>query len=302
VHLHALGQFSQEEIGISGILKEFPELVDEKGKLRSFGSVQVLKRHGFEVILCSASRSHGDTFFCPLPSHAANIAGAAKTVKSEKLLGHCVTSWAIRLNDFATQIPYIGLAAYATSRADKSSEELLRNYCRELFGTDPEKFIKAVMLLGISLPFAQSSTTGVQWNGLKDSLPAPKGYLEKLIADLRKNYPARYDSFTRTTAKALAEIPEGIRLLSEFFSEAKRGFDIIDAWLTGARFQLAAALIAEKILKEEKNPDIAGMIEKEKKFYSAYLELRETPLSASKNSGLVYDVIQDYFGDAHQPN
>ncbi len=99
VNLHALGSFSQENIGKSGILKDFPELVDGKGKLRSFASVQVLKKHGFDVILCSASRSYGDTFFCPLPMHAANIAGAAKTVSSENLLGHCVTSWAIRLND-----------------------------------------------------------------------------------------------------------------------------------------------------------------------------------------------------------
>lgn len=291
VNFHALGHFSQENIGKSSILKKFPEVVDGKGRLRAFGSVQVLKKYGFEVILCSSSRSHGDTFFCPHPMHAANITGAAKTVASENLLGHCVTSWAIRLNDFTTQIPSIGLATYAQGRPEKSSEALLSGYCRELFGTDPAKFIAAIKLLGVSLPFAQSATTSVQWNGMKDSLPAPKGYLKKYLASLKKTNPTFHPWFLENIKKAARDVPEGIRLLSEFFSEAKKGFDIIEAWLAGAYFLNSSARVAPWLIQSSKNPVLAALLENDKHEFEAFLRRRETPLSAAKNAGLAYDTL-----------
>ncbi len=295
INLHALGHYTLADIHASGMLKEFPELLDPKGRLRPFASVRILKRHGFDVILCSASRSHGDTFFCPAPAHCANIAAAARTAASEKLLGHCVTSWAIRLNDYAVQIPSIGLAGYACSRPWKSSDELFHSYCRELFGTDPEKFIRAVKLLGVSLPFAQSSTTGVQWNGMKDSMPAPKGYLKRFLLKLKKTNPERLDSFRSSVGSALAGTPEGIRLLAEFFQKARKGHEIVDAWLSAAHFLLTSALAAENILEGRKTRGIAGILEKNKKLYETFLEIRETPLSARKNAGLAYDSIIDYF-------
>lgn len=294
VHLHALGRYSPETLKQSGILQKFPELVDGKGALRSFGSVQVLKKHGFEVILCSSSRSAGDTFFCPGPVHAANIAGAAKTATSEKLLGHCVTSWAIRLNDYTTQVPYIGLATYARSRTGKTSEALLHGYCRELFGTNPDKFIRAMTILGVSLPFAQAVTSGVQWRrDWKDSIPAPAGYLKKYLADLKKNNPERYNSFPKTLQRAVAEIPEGIKLLSEFFTEAKQRHDIIDAWLSGAGFLLSTALISQRLMMNRRTSELKAILNHRKNDYEALLRRRETPLSAAKNAGLVYDTLID---------
>ncbi len=297
VNLHALGCFSRETIGASGILKTFPELVDEKGGLRAFASVQILKKYGFDVVLCSASRSHGDNFLCPHPIHAANIAGAAQTVISENLLGHCVTSWAIRLNDFTTQIPYIGLASYAGSRAGQSSEALLYGYCRELFGAAPDKFIAAAKILGRSLPFAQSTTSGVQWNGMKDPLPAPEGYLRKYLADLKTSDPAGFHSAAETIQMAISDIPEGIKLMSEFFAEAESGLDVIEAWLTGAHFLLAIALIGQRVLTREQNPEMVPLLEHARNEYQAFLGRRENPLSAGKNAGLVYDALIECLGE-----
>ena len=293
VNLHALGRFTQANIAASGILKDFPNLVDDAGQLRPFGSVQVLKKYGFEVILCSSSRSYGDTFYCPLPVHAKNIVGAAQTVAAENLRGHCVTSWAMRFNDYTTQIPYIGLAAKA--QAGQASDALLADYCRELFGTDPAKFIKAIHLLGVALPFMQSGSSSVQWNSLKDSLPAPAGYLQQYLADLTQKYPSTPTYQQNLFRQAVADIPEGIKLLTEMFAEAKAGFDILAGWLTGARYQLATALIVQRIFTGETDPTFAALLTQYKQEYAAYLKHRETPRSAEKNAALAYDALIDLF-------
>lgn len=295
VNLHALGHFSRETIRGSGLMEKFPEIVDANGELRAFASVQILKKHGFDVVLCSASRSHGDNFLCANPTHASNIAGAAKTVVSENLLGHCVTSWAIRQNDYTTQIPYIGLASYAASRAGQSSESLFRGFCRELFGADPDRFIQAIKILGRSVPFAQAGTSGVQWNGMKDSLPAPVAYLKNLLADLRAGDPAGFHSVSEAVSKAAADIPEGIRLLSEFFAEAESGLDVIEAWLAGSRFLLSTALFGQRILSGETNREVLPLLEHARNEYEAFLRRRENPLSAKKNSGLAYHALIGYY-------
>jgi len=297
VNLHGLGCFSRERLQHSGILKEFPELADNTGRPRPFGSVQILKKLGFDVVLCSASRSDGDSFSCPAPFHAGNIAGAAKTAATENLLGHCVTSWAIRMNDYTSQIPYIGLATYARTRAEKSSEELFSGYCRTLFGADPGKFIKATSMLGAGMaPFTSGVTvSGVQWNTLKDSLPPPKGHLKKYLADLENRDPARLRAFPGAIRKSISDITEGINLLSEFLAEAKSGFDIIEAWLAGARFLMSTALAGDRIMREGGGLEMATVLEHEKKAYDAFLRRHENPLSAAKNAGLVYDASIDFF-------
>ncbi len=297
IGIQALGLNSRADIEKSGLLKEYPEMLDSNGSLLPFPSVRILKRHGFDVILCSASRSGGDTFFCPAPLHSANIATAAQTAEEEKLLGHCVTSWAIRLNDYALQTPSIGLAQEVIGQSEKASEELFRLHCQGLFGTNPEKYIRAVKILGVSLPFAQSLTTGVQWNGLKDSMPPPGKYVENLLEKFRKTDSAKLSSFHATVKSAILDIPYGIRLLSEFLSEARRGHEIVEAWLAGAQFLQSSALIAEKILNGESTTETAEKVKKQKKLYEAYLGLRETPLSAAKNAGLVYDAIIEYFAE-----
>lgn len=292
VNLHALGTYSRQDIAASGILESFPGLVDERGDLRPFGSVQVLKQHGFEVVLCSAARSNADSFFCPRYHHAANVAGAARTVETEKLLGHCVTSWAIRLNDYATQVPFAGLAAYARRRTEQTSDALLAGYCQKRFGTDPAPFIEAMRLLGVSLPFLQQLTTGVQWNGLKDSLPPPEGYLTGYLAAMKTNRPAEYKALADAVGKALGDIPEGIRLLAGFFREAKRGFEIIEAWQTGAGFMLATLQVAQQRLHARRgSPELAAILGNRKHEYEAFLRRRELPLSAAKNAALVYDAL-----------
>lgn len=78
--------------------KMMPEILDSDGRLRGFYTADMLKRFGYDVVLCSSVRSAGDTIFCGQQRlHAGNVVGAARKTQEANLLGHCVTSWAIRI-------------------------------------------------------------------------------------------------------------------------------------------------------------------------------------------------------------
>ena len=79
------------------------------------------------------------------------------------------------------------------------------------------------------------------------------------------------------------------------FAEAKAGFDILDGWLTGAHYQLATALIAQRIFTGVTDPALPALLTQHKHEYAAYLRHRETPRSADKNAGLAYDALIDLF-------
>ena len=287
------GRLKKEELN-DEILKSLPELLDKNNNLQPFYSVKTLKKHGFDIILCSSSSSGGDNFYCPAPIHTGNIVGAASTVASEDLLGNCVTSWALRLNDYITQIPFIGLATAAMKNPEKTSKMLQYEYCENLFGVKPDKFITASDILGISMPFTQAHSTGVQWDGMKGSLPPPPNFISEHLIELNKN-PETLKASASTINTALVNIPQGIKLLSEFFQEAEKGFEIIEYWLTAAKFLLDRALIAQKIINKVKTQEIVQLLEIQKTEYTAFLKRRETPKSAEKNSGLVFDSIINFF-------
>lgn len=288
------GMLSKEDVR-DGTIASIPEITDDKGNLRGFYASPALKRMGYDVILCSASRSAGDNFLFPSSTHAGNIVGAAQMVATESLLGNCVTSWAVRLNDFIPQIPAIGLAAQALKEPERKSEELLRSYCERLFGCQPDKFIKATRMLGVSFPFAQASTTGVQWDGMKGSLKPPSGFLEGLLKKVKSESPEAFDGYSAKIATALKEIPLGIGMLKEFFKEAERGFDILEHLISASHFLLILALTGERITRGEKNRELAIALKSTKEDYTTFLKRRETPLSAAKNAGLVFDSTIDYF-------
>ena len=277
------------------IKSSIPEITDDEGNLRAFYASPALKRMGYDVILCSASRSAGDTFLFPSPKHAGNIVGAARMVANENLLGNCVTSWAVRLNDFTIQSQFLGLAEVALKHPNKHSEELLLERCEDLFGCRSDRFIKATELLGVSIPFAQASTTGVQWDGLKGSLQAPCGFLEGLLTKVKSESPEALEDYSVKIAAALKNIPEAVGLLKEFFKEVDRGFEILEHLISASHFLLILALAGERIMRGEKNRELAMALKSTKMDYIAFLKRRETPLSAAKNAGLVFDSTIDFF-------
>ncbi len=276
-------------------LAQLPEILNKNQELQQFYSAQTLKRLGFDVILCSSSSAAGDNFYCPAPIRAGNIVGAASMVATENLLGNCVTSWGIRLNDYIAQIPFIGLATLALAEPEKSSQTLQYEYCEQLFGCKPDKFVQAAKMLGVSLPFAQAYSTAVQWDKMKGSVPAPKGYLRKYLREIKENNPKAFERFSNIVYESLDKLPHTIELLTEFSSVAKQGDDVIEYWLLGAEFLMAHALIGKMILEDKHSPKIMTFIEHKKSEYKKFLSRRETEQSASKNASLVFDTSIDFF-------
>ena len=84
-------------------------------------------------------------------------------------------------------------------------------------------------------------------------------------------------------------------LLKEFFKEANSGFEILEHLISASHFLLILALAGERIMRGEKNSELAMALKSTKDDYIAFLKRRETPLSAAKNAGLVFDSTIDYF-------
>ena len=84
--------------------------------------------------------------------------------------------------------------------------------------------------------------------------------------------------------------------MSEFFNEAERGYEIIEYWLTAAKFLMDRVLIGFKIMNgAAPSSEIAGILETGKNEYACFLARRETPASAAKNASLIYDPLIEFF-------
>lgn len=80
-----------------------PYYADKLGELRKLG---------FDVILSGATSSFNDGPFVPaIRQHRLNLAYCAAVAREQKLLGLAVTSWSIRQNLRATQMPLFRFAA-----------------------------------------------------------------------------------------------------------------------------------------------------------------------------------------------
>jgi hypothetical protein len=296
VRIWGKGTLAKDEIDTE-LAGTYPEIFSSTGELQSFYTVRTEKKHGFDIILCSSSRAEADNVYCPRLMHAGNIVGAAATVAKEDLLGNCVTSWAVRMNDLITQAPSIALAERALSHPDKSANDLLVEYCREFFGAEPAGFIQAMGILGVSLPFAMASTTGIYWNGLKDNLPIPPGYLKSHLKLLEEKDPKWLATYPGIIEEACTSIPRAIALLAKFFSEAHGGLDVVEHWLTAAHFLLQRALIARQVILNQVFPETVEVLNKQKQEYSAFLCRCQTAESAKKNADRVFDALIDYCRD-----
>ncbi len=163
------------------ILKEFPEILNNN-ELRAFYTADVLKRFGFDVILCSSSRSYGDAVFAAREKpHASNIIGAAKKTVNDKLLGTCVTSWAVRIPNYETQALNLYLAPLTIKNNNLSHDQLVSEASNHMFGISDTSIEQAFENISFPFPFVDQTSTGIMWTGMKDSRPAPPGYIKNLI-------------------------------------------------------------------------------------------------------------------------
>ncbi len=282
-----------------------PEIIDDSGNLRSFYIAEVLKRLGYEVILCSSSRSYGDGVFAGRHYvHAPNIIGAAKKTIEAGLLGTCVTSWAIRIPNYETQEPWLYLVPLTIKNSELSRQELLAKTAEHVFGVKNDEFFKAISLIGISFPFANNKTTGIQWTNLKDSRPAPEGFIRDLIEKWKtSNDEKEWLSNTKIIKGTSNKIRNGIFLLNKFIPKANKGFEVLNAWSKAEYFQYWSAQIANEIVdrtngNSQSSPDeIVELIKEIRADYLHWSNTWMTPHSAEVNTGLIFDAIIEYFSE-----
>ena len=210
----------------------FPEIIDQDGNLRAFYTAEALKRLGFDVILCSSTRSHGDAVFAERHDvHASNVIGAARKAADLGLLGTCLTSWAVHVHNYETQEPWLRLAPLVIQQAELSSRELLEKCSNDLFGVANTEFFEAIRLIGYPFPFADKKSTGIMWTSLKDARPTPPGYIQSLIEKWQTSDGGKqWRQNVRRVRAAPAEINTGISLLNAFTLKARKGFEVLRAW------------------------------------------------------------------------
>jgi hypothetical protein len=211
------------------------------------------------------------------------------------LVGTCVTDWAIRLNSWETHRSLLPLAPALLQDPSADLQETLASIGFVLFGCDARLFIEAVdQLSGVTFPFSQARSTAVQWNGMKDSLPAPQGYIHNLLTEWESN--GRLEAERQAIDETVDQIASGVAKLTSFISQAMSGLDTLHFWSRAAHFQLWQARMAREILRQRRSPENAAMLRALKADYTHFLSFDQTPASAAQNAGLVYDALLEYMG------
>lgn len=276
------------------IIESYPEIIGKDGKLRGFYTADMLNRKGYDVILCSAARSAGDSFFCPQTrKHAGNIAGAARKTAVSGLTGTCVTDWAIRLNSWETRRDMLPLAPMILNNPEMSLSETRQKNASSIFNCDASEFLDAIdTISGIIYPFSQAHSSAIQWNGMKDSLPAPPGYIKNLLETWAQN--GRLKTEQESIETVIPEIIKGIDLLNKFIARAESGLDFLQFWTKAAWFQLWHSRMAKEILHGNKSPENIACLKTLKNEYEQFLLFDQTPRSAAQNANLVYNALIEY--------
>ena len=293
VRVWGKGRMCRDEL-TDELRQQYPEILGDDGMLRGFYTSDALLRMGYDVFLSSAVRSSGDSVFCARTLlHAQNIAGAARKTANAGLLGTCVTDWAVRLNSWETHRTILPVAPRILSDPTASLETVRSAIAAEAFGTDPAKFIAATdVISGTVIPFAQAHTTAIQWDKLKDSLPAPEGYIRDLLASWQKS--GRLATERATIDARIEQLRDAGAQLDAFVAEATAGLELLEYWTRAARCQLWQARMGREILAGNRTPDNVAALRALRDEYEHLLNVDQTPQSAAKNAGLVFDCLIEY--------
>lgn len=293
-----------------GLREAVPELLDGEGRLVPFHSSRFLKRIGRDVIACGASRSSGDSFFFGRhEAHGPNVVGAVRAAQAAGLTGACVTSWAIRVHPWETQLPWIRMAALAWQRSDLEYPAIEDAAARECFGTGREEFLLLQHGLGATFPFARGRESGIQFDGLKDPVPPPAGYISELLREWRRSSQrlGELSAEVDESAAALDAAAVVLRQLVVRSGADAEGTDaagsiadpaLLDACLRALHLQTWAARFATEILSSETGagvtPVLAEVIGATRRYMASWAREWMTRAYADRIAGLLYDSVLDH--------
>lgn len=299
------GWISKEQITPS-MREDMPEVLDDNGDIRPFYTAAMFRRLGFDVVLCSSTRSAGDSLFGGSHAlHAPNVVGASQTAARLGLVGTCVTSWAIRIANYETQLPWILLGPMAFHQPEAKIGDLLAQAAQRLLGTPDTTFFDAMDRVGTPFLFSKAASrtaNGIQWNEWKDSLPPPAGYLaDQLRQWTAPEHTATWAREGQRLQQAATRIADGHARLLSLLGEVQRGLGLVREWMTVARHQAAQLRVAQDIMARTAGKpcvcpaEMAQYVHGSKQEFIAWATRWMTPQSARHNAGLIYDCVIDYY-------
>ena len=235
---------------------------------------EALRRAGYDLVICPASSSYGDSPFLPQwEKHAANIAGAAAVASANHALGLCITSWSIRMGLKITQLPLweLGAAIYLHHQNFRETEKIVQ---KKYFGcVDPDIPGEWDLYL--------MQISGVQWTRYKDGLTPPPGHFAKQLKAEPEAYLALSEKLSAMIEKSRSVLP-----LIPCHPEVMRQY------AAGAKIRLR---YLEQVLNLLKGIPCSGSeIRQCRTAFAEYLAQEQTRDSADHNARLIFDPMIEY--------
>jgi len=273
-------------------LVQFPEILDANQELNPFYTADFLTNRGYDVVLCSAARSSHDSPFCPKISvHADNIAAVAAKARTANLAGHCVTSWALRLNPVLAGIPLLHLPVHYDRSSQSPLADILSSLAKEHFGF--AEGWEAAECLSVCDNRVRIFSA-VQWSCLKDSRPAPPHYLQRWIERWLEEDEPFWFGRDEMLATMIQSTQQGLTIL-----QSQAGPTPLAAlWIRAGLLQLRYLRLLREVISPASKSS-SGPLEWEplRKEMIEFYGTEQTPASAEKNAALLLDPLREYVED-----
>ncbi len=286
-HVRGHGTYNAGNIPAE-LRQEMPELLDADGRLATFHTARLFKRLGYDTIICSAARAYRDGPITPnITVHGPNIAGAAAVAEELGLMGHCVTSWALRLNPLQLSMPLVALPAIMARRKGGDYEAWSRELATRYFQF--EEAWEAVA--AVSRADSRLRTySALQWTGLKDGMPTPPDYFRERIARWEAEAEPWWLNRGTMLAGMEAEVRRGIALL-----DRPGATPLGLAWRTAGELQLTyLRLLQDIFVKGEQDQTVVVRLQQFTDALARFYASEQAPLSAAANARLVTLPVVDY--------
>ena len=251
-----------------------------------FYSISLLKNIGVDTVICSSSRSFNDPIYCGSSIHTDNIIDSVRNACQNNLLGHCVSSWGVRRFNYETQLHNFALAPL-TSASPHLDSDILKEQAVSLWGgIDSSVFYQATELTASPFIFNKVTELGIQWNGLKDHLPAPPNFIAEYLKTISQ------EENIKLFATAEDNLLKAIESFKTLNSSLQGESLLIQYWLEAAQMELKHLKMSRSIItKDPKGLEIAIKLrEKSEKMAFRW----QTPVSARINASSLYDPAIQY--------
>jgi len=270
----------------------FPEILDSNKEWNPFYTTDFLINRGYDVVLCSAARSSQDGPFCPnISCHADNIAAVTAKVRTAGLAGHCVTSWALRLNPVLAGIPLLHLPVQCDRSPQFSLPDIERTLAVEHFGF-AEGWEGAKHLSACD--YRVRIFSAIQWSGLKDSRPAPAHYLRSWIKRWLEEDEPFWPGRNEMLDAMIQSTQSGLAILQPHASQTP----LATLWVRAGLLQLQyLRMLRELLSPPSKQPTLHLELETLREEMIEFYSTEQTTASACKNAALILDPLLEYLED-----